>query len=333
MMLSLMPSNDAIMSYGYYEGTSQIINESTEIGRLLGVVDSNHLSKPKTELRRRNRIKTIQSSLSIEGNTLSEDQITAILENKIIAGPPQDILEVKNAIHVYSTLNSFDGLKESSYLRAHSMLMKGLVENAGSYRNKGVGIFKGDRVAHMAPPAWNVHNLMSELFGYLINGKDNLIIKSCVFHYEMEFIHPFMDGNGRMGRLWQTILLMKHHPVFEFLPIETEIKNNQQEYYDVLAKADRSGKATVFVEYMLEKIRTSLKFLIDSQRSNYTDVDRIKYYSEFSNGSTFTRKEYMTLFKSISPATATRDLRKGVELGIIKRIGENRNTLYQSNDI
>lgn len=331
MMLSLMPSNDAIMDYSYYEGTSQIINESIEIGRLLGIVDSNHLSKPKTELRRKNRIKTIQSSLSIEGNTLSEDQITAILENRIIAGPPQDIIEVKNAIQVYSILNSFDGLKESSYLKAHSMLMKGLVENAGSYRNKGVGIFKGDKVAHMAPPAWNVHNLMSELFGYLINGNDNLIIKSCVFHYEMEFIHPFMDGNGRMGRLWQTILLMKHHPVFEFLPIETEIKNNQQEYYDVLAKADRSGKSTVFVEYMLEKIRVSLKLLIDSQRSNYTDIDRIKYYSEFSNGNTFTRKEYMALFKNISPATATRDLRKGVELGIINRIGENRNTVYQSN--
>jgi Fic family protein len=324
-----MPSNDAIMTYGYYEGTSQIINESTEIGRLLGIVDANHLSKPKTELRRRNRIRTIQSSLSIEGNTLSEEQITAILENKIIAGPPQDIVEVKNAIEVYGDLKSFNGLEESSYLKAHATLMKGLVENAGSYRSKGVGIFKGDKVAHLAPPAWNVHNLMRELFNYLSKGKDNLIIKSCVFHYEMEFIHPFMDGNGRMGRLWQTILLMKHHPVFEFLPIETEIKNSQQEYYDVLAQSDKSGKATIFVEYMLGKISLSLRSLIDAQRSNYSDVDRIRYYSELNENRTFTRKEYMEVFKKISSATATRDLRKGVELGLIERIGENRNAVYQ----
>ncbi len=313
----------------YYEGTSQIINLSTEIGKLLGIVDSTYLRKPETHLRRENKIKTIQSSLGIEGNTLSVDQVTAIFDNKKVFGLPKDILEVKNAISIYQNLARFEALSEASYLEAHRILMKGLIKNAGQYRTGNVGIFKGDQVAHMAPPAWNVPNLMNKLFRYLKENADNLLIKSCVFHYEMEFIHPFMDGNGRMGRLWQTVLLMKENPVFEYLPIETEIKSGQKKYYEVLSASDKEGIATQFVEYMLEMIRKSLIKQIGEQRINLNDEERIMYFKEHSSLQIFTRKDYMEMFKDISSATSTRDLRVGVRKGILKREGENRNTYYE----
>ena len=253
-----MASYDAIMIRKYYEGTSKIINLSTEIGRLLGIVDSTYLRKPQRALRKENRIKSIQSSLEIEGNTLSIDQVTTLFNNQRVLGPSKDIMEVKNAIDVYNQLDQFDPFHIDSYLCSHELLMKGLVEKPGQFRTKSVGIFKGDQIAHMAPPAWNVNHLMKELFEYLSNGEDNLIIKSCVFHYEMEFIHPFMDGNGRMGRLWQTIVLMQANPVFAYLTIEEEVRNTQEEYYSKLSISDKQGVSTVFVEYMLRIISRSL---------------------------------------------------------------------------
>lgn len=323
-----MRSNDGIMLQKYYDGTPGIINLSTQIGKLLGIIDSNYLRKPKTALRKSNRIKSIQSTLAIEGNTLSLDQVTTIFENKRVVGPVKDILEVKNAINVYENLDQFDAFEQKSYLKAHKLLMNGLIENPGQYRTRGVGIFKGEQVAHMAPPGWNVHHLMTNLFDYLKNGEDNLIIKSCVFHYEMEFIHPFMDGNGRMGRLWQTVILMRENPVFEFLPIETQIKNSQDEYYATLAIADREGISTKFVEYMLSILVRSLEELFTGQKRTLSDIERIKYFAEHSELNEFSRKDYMEMFKDISSATATRDLRKGVEMGIFKKEGENRVTKY-----
>lgn len=323
-----MRSNDGIMINKYYEGTPKIINLSTEIGKLLGIVDSTYLRKPKTALRKVNRIKSIQSSLAIEGNSLSIDQVSTIFENKRVIGPSKDILEVKNAIKVYEELGEFDAFDQNSYLKAHGILMKGLIDNPGEYRTKGVGIFKGEEVAHMAPPAWNVYNLMTNLFEYLKKGDDNLIIKSCVFHYEMEFIHPFMDGNGRMGRLWQTIILMNENPVFEFLPIEAQIKQSQDLYYSTLSQADKEGVSTKFVEYMLSVIKESLNELVVDQRKSLSDVERIEYFSEHSEIKEFTRKDYLKMFKDISTATATRDLRKGVEIGYFEKLGDNRITRY-----
>jgi Fic family protein len=221
-----MRSNDGIMNHHFYEGTPQIINLSTEIGRLLGFVDATHLRKPQPILRKKNKVKTIRASLAIEGNSLSEEQITAILDHKRVIGPAKDIKEVENAIVVYDRLSKFDAFSKKSYLKAHELLMAGLVDKPGQFRTGSVGVVQGDRIAHLAPPGWNVDHLMDNLFDYLKNGKDNLIIKSCVFHYEMEFIHPFLDGNGRMGRLWQTVILMNANPVFEYLPIEKEIKTS-----------------------------------------------------------------------------------------------------------
>ena len=323
-----MLSYDGIMKHKYFEGTSQIINLSSEIGKLLGIVDSTYLRKPTTKLRKANRIKSIQSSLWIEGNSLTEAQVSDIIENKRVLGSQKDIIEVKNAIKVYNEISKFKFNNKKSYLSAHKLLMDGLVKNAGKFRTQGVGVFKGDKVAHLAPPAWNVENLMKNLFEYLNKSQDNLIIKSCVFHYEMEFIHPFMDGNGRMGRLWQTVILLKENPVFEYLPIEHEIKNEQLKYYNALATSDKQGVCTVFIEYMLSMIKESLKKLIKQQRINLTDEDRPKYFIENYSEKEFSRKDYLELFKDISTATATRDLKKGIELKFWNRIGNNRTTRY-----
>lgn len=324
-----MRSNDGIMIHKYYEGTPRIINLSTDVGTLLGVVDATHLRKPRTELRKRNKVKTIRASLAIEGNTLSEDQITAIIENKRVVGPPKDIREVENAIRAYDNLSNFNAFSIESYLEAHRMLMSGLVDRPGQFRTASVGVVQGDRIAHLAPPGWNIDNLMTDLFRYLEKGEDNLIIKSCVFHYEMEFIHPFMDGNGRMGRLWQTVILMRVNPVFEYLPIEQEIKKSQKDYYNVLSQCDREGLSTKFVEYMLDKIKLSLEELIGKQRDNVTDTERLKYFLDQLDSGEFTRKDYLRVFPGISTATATRDLRSGVEEGLLVREGNDRQARYR----
>ncbi len=324
-----MVSNDGIMNKSYFTGTSEIINLSIEIGKKLGIVDSTYLRKPKTKLRKTNRIKSIQSSLWIEGNSLTIDQVTDIFENKRVIGPEKDIIEVKNAINVYENLKEFKAFETKSFLKGHRLLMNGLIENPGEYRSQGVGVFKGDQLAHMAPPAWNVNNLMKELFKYLAQSTDNIIIKSCVCHYELEFIHPFADGNGRMGRLWQTVILMLENPIFEFLPIELEIKANQKEYYEVLSNSDKSGESTIFIEYMLKIINNSLNKVINQQRSNLNDFERLIYFMEQNKELEFTRKDYLDVFKNISAATATRDMKKGISEGFWLKIGDNRTTKYK----
>ena len=174
-------------------------------------------------LRKINRIKTIQGSLAIEGNTLGADQITAILEGKLVMGSMREIQEARNALKTYDAFTTFEAYKQADLLRAHGLLMESLVDNPGKYRRGNVGVFAGDKPVHIAPPADRVPSLMDDLFAWLTTSTNHLLIKSCVFHYEFEFIHPFMDGNGRMGRLWQSILLAKLHPIFEYLPVENMV--------------------------------------------------------------------------------------------------------------
>jgi len=207
--------------------------------------------------------------------------------------------------------------------------MKGLVELPGKYRAKGVGIVTGDKITHMPPPPDKVIYLMKDLFSYLKNSKEIELIKSCVFHYEMEFIHPFLDGNGRMGRLWQTVILMKVYPIFEFLPFETLISETQAAYYNALAQSDRTGKSTIFIEYMLKVIDQSLNELLDFKERTLTDIERLEYFVSLERKE-FSRKDYMKLFKDISSATASRDLNKGVEIGLIERFGIKNNTSYKA---
>jgi Fic family protein len=310
-----------------YDITPKILKLISSISEKIGEVNANYLSKQSPQLRKQNRIKTIQSSLQIEGNTLTEDQITALIENRRIIGPEKDVLEVLNAIKVYNDLNSYNLYSEKDFLKAHALLMKGLIKTAGKYRNQSVGIVKGDNIEHVAPPFQNVPYLMKDLFKYLKDDQELTLIKSCVFHYEMEFIHPFIDGNGRMGRLWHTVILLKEYQVFEFLPFETLISATQNEYYKSLSMSDKSGKSTPFVEYMLGVIEKSLSQLLNYNNRILKDTDRLEYflhqgYKEFS------RKDYMNVFKDIASATASRDLKKGIELKLFKSSGQLNKTKY-----
>ena len=311
-----------------YQITPEILKLVASISEKIGQISAKFLDKPSPKLRKENRIKTIHSSLSIEGNTLTEEQITALIENKRIIGPEKDVNEVLNAISVYNQLDSFDPISSKSFLKAHEILMKGLVADNGKYRNKGVGIMAGDRIAHMAPPAENVSHLMKDLFSYIKVSKEISLIKSCVFHYEMEFIHPFIDGNGRMGRLWQTLILMKEHPVFEFIPFENIIHKTQSEYYHALSQSDKSGNSTPFIEYMLTVIDDSLFKMLDFKSRILNTEDRLTYFSEL-NKTEFSRKDYMNVFKEISSATASRDLKQGVELGLFDKEGDKTKTIYR----
>jgi Fic family protein len=312
-----------------YQITNKIVGLIASISEKIGEVNSAHLYRPPTELRKRNRIKTIQSSLEIEGNTLSIEQITAILENKKVIAPKKDILEVKNAIIVYDRLADYKPYNLTSFCKAHEILMKGLVNNPGSIRSKSVGIIEGSVITHIAPPGNIVRSLLKDLFDYLKKDKDLLLIKSCVFHYEVEFIHPFMDGNGRIGRLWQTVLLRQYSPVFEFLPVESLIKAKQFEYYKILGESDNKGDSTVFVVFMLQIINDSLEDLLINQNVNLTSDDRINIFKEKTGSDLFTRQEYMRQFKDISSATASRDLKEAVDKGILEKTGDKRTTQYR----
>ena len=311
-----------------YEITSSILKLITSISEKIGEVNASYLDRPSPKLRKQNRIKTIHSSLKIEGNTLTEEQITALLENKKVIGPKKDVLEVLNAINIYEKLEQYKPSSEKSFLKAHKDLMDGLIEKPGTYRKQSVGIVKGSKVEHLAPPFENVPYLMKDLFEYLKKSDEIELIKSCVFHYEMEFIHPFLDGNGRMGRLWQTLILMEKYPIFEFLPFETLISKDQEKYYKALADSDKSGKSTTFIEYMLNVINISISELLDFNSRTLSANERLAYYVSLSK-TEFTRKDYMDTFKDISSATASRDLKKGAEFGLFEKIGEKNKTVYR----
>lgn len=310
-----------------YDITPKILKLISSISEKIGEVNANYLTKQSPQLRKQNRIKTIHSSLRIEGNTLTEEQITALIENKRVIGPEKDVLEVLNAIKVYEKLDSYKFSSDKSFLKAHLELMNGLIESAGKYRKQGVGIVKGTIVEHVAPPFENVPHLMKDLFEYLKDSDELTLLKSCVFHYEMEFIHPFLDGNGRMGRLWQTLILMAEYPVFEFLPFETLISKTQDEYYKSLALSDKSGKSTYFIEYMLGVIEKSLESLLNYNNRVLKDVDRLEYFMNLGIKE-FNRKDYMNVFKDLSSATASRDLKKGMEMNMFESVGNLNKTKY-----
>jgi Fic family protein len=310
-----------------YDITLKILKLIGSISEKIGEVNANYLNKQSPQLRKQNRIKTIHSSLQIEGNTLTEEQITALIENKRVIGPKKDVLEVLNAIKVYEKFEEYKFSSVKNFQKAHHELMNGLIESAGKYRKQGVGIVKGTKVEHIAPPHENVPHLMKDLFEYLKDSNELTLIKSCVFHYEMEFIHPFIDGNGRMGRLWQTLILMSEYPIFEFLPFETLISQTQDDYYKSLSLSDKSGKSTYFIEYMLSVIDKSLESLLNYNNRILKDLDRLEYFIKLGVKE-FTRKDYMNIFKDLSSATASRDLKKGIELNMFESVGNLNKTKY-----
>jgi Fic family protein len=310
--------------------TNNILKLCQSVSKALGFLEGTKILTPSVQLRKDNQIKTIQSSLAIEGNSLSEEHITHILEGKRVLAPENDIIEVENALKLYQTLSKFDALSISSILKAHSILMHSLLAESGQWRSGGVGIISKEGISHMAPQAKMVSGLMSQLFEFLKHEKElSWLIKACVFHYELEFIHPFSDGNGRMGRLWQQLLLMKEHDVFEYLSIESLIKENQKEYYKILSACDKQGESTLFIEFMLKIILESLsEYSKDLVLPNIDCNSRLKYSRRLLASKYFSRKDYILAHKNISMATASRDLKWGLENKLLLAKGSHNQIKY-----
>ena len=284
-------------------------------------------------LRRANRIKTIHSSLAIEGNTLSEGEVQAVLEGKKVVAPLKEIQEVKNAIKTYELYPKLNPFSIQDLLLAHGTMMAGLVDEAGMFRKGGVGVFDGDKPVHIAPPSDRVRDLMNDLFGWLENADDHLLIRSCVFHYEFEFIHPLSDGNGRIGRLWQSLILGRLNPIFEHLPVENMVYSNQQAYYMAIKRSSDLGDSGPFIDFMLEEILNTLVGHQGKPNADIADEKGLSYQQQRVLG-------YLRADRHISAARIAADLEmspRQIERmladmkakGIIRRIGANRNGYWE----
>ena len=284
-------------------------------------------------LRRANRIKTIHSSLAIEGNTLSEGEVQAVLEGKKVVAPLKEIQEVKNAIKTYELYPKLNPFSIQDLLLAHGTMMSGLVDEAGMFRKGGVGVFDGDKPIHIAPPADRVRDLMSDLFGWLENADDHLLIRSCVFHYEFEFIHPFADGNGRIGRLWQSLILGRLNPIFEHLPVENMVYSNQQAYYHGINRSSDLGDSGPFIDFMLEEILNALVGHQGKSNADIADEKGLNYQQQRVLG--YLRADRHTTAAKIaadlymSARQIERMLADMKAKGIIRRIGANRNGYWE----
>ena len=254
--------------------TNRMLNSVSAISRLVGRVSAYDRLSPNLRLRRISRMRTIHSSLAIEANTLSLEQVTAVIDGKRVLAPPEDIREAQNAYAAYEALAEMDPYSMEDLLRAHKYMMEGLVKDAGCFRSSNVGVFDGDVLVHAGTPAKYVPEVMRGLFDWLKTTDMHPLIASCVFHYEFEFIHPFSDGNGRMGRLWHSLLLRNWEDVFSWLPIESLVAEHQQEYYAALGGANASGGvSTPFVEFMLSMIEQTLAEAVSVQEQGLPTSD------------------------------------------------------------
>ena len=256
-----------------YEITDEMLNLVTQIMENLGKLNSVNEFEKLPRLRRVNRIKTIQSSLAIENNTLSIEQVTDVIDGKRIIGPKEDIIAVQNANLTYKEIKNINPYEINDLLRIHGIMMKGLVEEAGQIRTGQVGVFNEQgKVIHLAPPAEFVPSQLEQLFNWLKTSSANMLIKSSVFHYEFEFLHPFRDGNGRMGRLWQTALLSSWKPIFVWIPIESIIKDNQEEYYNAITLSTSQAKSNIFILFMLNVINKAVQDILNDTKNHYNHI-------------------------------------------------------------
>ncbi len=258
-----------------FNATPKVVSLVAGIAEALGTLSAAGTDAGRLRLRRVDRVRTIQGTLAIEGNSLGEEQITAILEGKRVLADPRAIIEVKNAMRAYDALGDYDPTERSDLLAAHGIMMDGLIDDAGSFRTKAAGVMKGHAVIHTAPPSDLVPSLVTDLLRWLKGTDDHPLIASSVFHYEFEFIHPFTDGNGRMGRLWQTLVLSRWNPVFEYIPIENVIYRGQAGYYDAINRSNASGDATAFLEFMLRAIHDAVRdAVIGSEKSSENSSEK-----------------------------------------------------------
>lgn len=277
-----------------------------------------YYAREDLRLHRLNRIKTIQGTLAIEGNTLSTEQVTAVLEGKPVVAPINEIQEVRNALKTYEMLDELDPYKIEDLLKAHAAMEAGLIDEAGRFRKGGVGVMSGEEIIHYAPDADRVPFLMRDLFEWLNTTEEHPLIASCVFHYEFEFIHPFADGNGRTGRLWQTLILSKWRPIFKNLPIENLVYKYQQEYYRAIAVSGDKAGCTPFIEFILGVIAETLTAQKSTQMSTQEIILR-----EIRKNPKITRIQLAGII-GISSDGVKYHLQKLSRAGILKRIGSTR---------
>ena len=314
--------------------TSKIIDYISRISEKIGEINSLENSPHQVKLRKENRIKTIHSSLAIENNSLTIEQITAIIDGKRVLGSPNEIQEVKNAVQTYELLLKLNPYEEKDLLKAHSLMMQDLVSNNGKYRNEGVGIFDGNQVVHLAPPADRVPLLMADLFNWLKTSDVHPLIKSCVFHYEFEFIHPFQDGNGRMGRLWQTVILKEWKEVFAWIPVETLIKENQSEYYNALNSSDKEADSSSFIEFILSLLLKTIEEIIETEKkvtvkvSVKVTVNQQKILDVIKENPFVTQEELAQII-GLSRKSIIQNMKKLQENGLLKRIGADKNGRWE----
>ena len=320
--------------------TNAIISDVADIAELVGKLSgANQLSANPT-LRRTNRIRTIHGSLAIEQNTLTLDQVTAVLDGKTVLAPPKDIAEVKNAYEIYERLDELDPYSVDDLLLAHGIMTRGLVEESGMFRTRPVGVVDQEgRVLHFGTLPQYVPNLVMELLEWAKTGDIHMLIRSCVFHYELELIHPFADGNGRVGRLWHTLLLSKWNPVFAWLPVESIIHDHQQGYYDAINASNDAGESTAFIEFMLSAIKASLMDAINmsdemsddiSDRKTDKAATRWNKIQEYLKTHDYIMNADVRALCGVSAATANRILMGLVARGNLVKCRENGRWAYRA---
>lgn len=297
-----------------YKITPKIIDLVSKISEAVG----SFYTQEELRLHRINRIKTIQGSLAIEGNTLTIDQITAILDGKPVIAPINEVQEIRNAIKAYELLETLNPNNIEDLLKAHLAMETGLIDDAGHFRSGGVGVASGEEIIHYAPPAERVPHLMKDLFEWLNGTEEHPLIKSCIFHYEFEFIHPFSDGNGRTGRLWQTLILANWRPVFKNLPIENIVYKYQKEYYKAIAISGGEDGCTPFIEFILGVIDETLAL-----ENNTPHSTRDKIIEQIRNNPKITRNELASIL-GITSDGVKYHLQKMTIEGIIVRHGSAR---------
>lgn len=316
--------------------SSDAINLIAEISSLLERYIIAMEGDAGLKLRKANRIKTIHSSLAIEGNTLSEDEVADIINGKKIVAPIRQVVEVKNAIKVYDAYRSLNPFSEKDLLKAHGIMMEALTDDAGRYRKGGVGVYGEKGLIHMAPPAKMVPQLIGNLMEWLNESKDHLLIRSCVFHYEFEFIHPFSDGNGSMGRLWQSLILGRLNPVFEHVPVENMVFANQENYYNAIYESTKSGQSGPFIDFMLREIRNTIIKYKRIEKVPDKVLDKVPNKTQMMIVRLLMESPRMTSTQlaekiGISSRGVVKAIQSLKRQGILERIGSNKSGMWKVN--